>query len=56
MCCVVEDENICDSCCKEKELSEFICRNCHNKFYYCKMCSSIAVKENKCIDCYEEGL
>lgn len=55
-----EDEELkgwCDGCNKfVKKLIEFYCRVCKCRVNYCDICFSVASKENKCIDCLEEGL
>jgi len=44
----------CDGCNTFRKLYNFFCRVCKNEVNYCETCLSVASKQNKCIDCYEE--
>jgi len=50
-----EQPGWCDSCNTQRELFEFSCPVCRDRVMYCKTCLSVAIKEHKCIECFEEG-
>lgn len=54
------EEDVCDSCGKEEKnskggLYQYTCRICRDTYILCDTCSTIVNKEQKCIECLNDG-
>lgn len=52
---IEEEKQLCDGCYEDLKLEIFSCIVCRTAVFLCKTCRDVAIKENKCIDCIQEG-